>query len=134
MTIVLALIALVASMLMVCLLFMFIQYKRKDIAILRALGASSHDVYRIFRRLGMMIVFRASAAGLLSAALIGWWLDTFRPITLPSIYIVTHLPAAVEPMSFFTIFMVTLLLGYCACLIPLRQLRGMGVAQVLREG
>lgn len=134
MTIVLALIALVASMLMVCLLFMFIQYKRRDIAILRAMGASSHDIYRIFRRLGMMVVFRASASGLLSAALIGWWLDTFQAITLPSIYIVTHLPAAVEPLNFFVIFMVTLLLGYCACLIPLKQLRGVGVSEILREG
>lgn len=134
MTIVLALIALVASMLMICLLFMFIQYKRNDIAILRAMGASSQDMYRIFRRLGMMIVIKAAGSGLLCAAAVGWWLETFRPITLPSIYIVTYLPAAVEPLSFFLIFLIILLLGYTACLIPLKQLRRMSVAGVLREG
>ena len=134
MTIVLMLIALVASMLMISLLFMFLQYKRNDIAILRAMGASTDDIYRIFQRLGMVIVIRASLFGLLAAAAIGWWLDTFRAIPLPRIYIVTHLPAAVEPISFFLIFLIILCIGYCACLIPLRTIQETQVAQVVREG
>ena len=133
MTIVLGLIALVASMLMICLLFMFIQYKQHDIALLRAMGASEHDIYRLFRRLGMMIVLRASLTGLTCAAGIGWWLETYRPIQLPSIYVVTYLPAAIEPTSFVTIFLVTLFLGWLACRIPLKQLRTVHVAQLLRE-
>lgn len=133
MTIVLGLIALVASMLMICLLFMFIQYKQRDIALLRALGARQEDIYCLFRRIGMTIVMRATLTGLALAGSIGWWIDAYKPIQLPDAYYISYLPAALEPISFIVIFVVSLLLGYLACLIPLRQLRTVSITNTLRQ-
>lgn len=133
MSIILGLIALVASMLMVCLLFMFLQYKQRDIAILRALGASKHAIHRLFARLGMTIVLRACSLGLLLATSIGYWLEIYKPIKLPSVYYVTYLPAAVELGNVIIIFCITFALGIGACLIPLRQIYALRIAAILRE-
>lgn len=131
-TIVLALIALVASMLMICLLFMLLQFKRRDIAILRAMGASRHDIHSLFHRIGLTIAFRSVTAGLLFAGTVGWCLQTYKMVRLPDVYYLPYLPASLEPSGFVIIFLVTMLLAHLACRIPLRQLRSMDIAEVLR--
>lgn len=133
MTLILGLIALVASMLMICLLFMFIQYKQRDIALLRSMGAREDNIYRLFLRIGMTIVMRATLTGLTLAGIIGWWIDVYKPIQLPDAYYISYLPAALEPISFVVIFFVSLGLGYCACLIPLRQIRTTSITSILRQ-
>jgi len=133
MTIVLMLIALVASMLMISLLFMFIQYKQRDIAILRAMGASEKDIYRLFSRIGFRITLTSVTTGLALSGLIGWWIQTYKPIRLPDVYYVSHLPAALETSNFIVIFLITLALSWLACKIPLRQLKSFSVSKALRE-
>jgi lipoprotein-releasing system permease protein len=130
--IVLSLIALVASMLMASMLFMLITYKRHDIAILRALGMSSGRIAQLFLLVGMSIVTAAVTCGLALAGLIGWWIQTYKPITLPDVYYVTHLPAVLEWHLFIVVFVVAMLMGLGACLLPLRSLKSFAVAQVLR--
>jgi len=133
MTFVLALIALVASMMMVCLLFMMIQYKKKDIAILRAMGASQKDIYRIFLYVGMRLTIYGVMIGLGIAGLIGWWIQTYRPIQLPDVYYISYLPASLEPGNFIAIFVITILLSYVAIRIPLQQLKHISISDILRQ-
>ncbi|MGD1997538.1 MAG: FtsX-like permease family protein, partial [Candidatus Dependentiae bacterium] len=132
-TIVLALIALVASMLMICLLFMLLQFKRRDIAILRAMGASRDDIHSLFHRIGLTIAFRSVTAGLLFAGAVGWWLQTYKMITLPDVYYLPYLPASLEPSGFIIIFLVTMLLAHLACRVPLRQLRSLDITEIFRS-
>lgn len=133
MTIVLALIALVASMLMICLLFMFIQNKKRDIAILRAMGASEKDIYRLFSRIGMRITLMSVVSGLTLSGVLGWWIKAYKPIRLPDVYYVSYLPAALEPVNFAIIFFVTLILSWLACRVPLQQLKRFSISEILRS-
>ncbi|MDQ5890235.1 MAG: lipoprotein-releasing system permease protein [Candidatus Dependentiae bacterium] len=129
---VLGLIALVASMLIICLLFMFLQYKHQDIAILQTLGMNGQTIRSLFTRIAMTIVFHAVLVGISIAWLIGWIIDTFKPITLPDVYYIAYLPAALEPIHAIVVAVGTMLLGYLACQLPLRQLKHFSVVQVLR--
>ncbi|BDC34490.1 ABC transporter permease [Candidatus Dependentiae bacterium Noda2021] len=69
---VLSLMILVASMNIISLLFMQITQKRGDIAILKAMGASTEQIRSIFLLFGMLISFLASVMGLLGAFIIGY--------------------------------------------------------------
>jgi len=131
-SLVLALIALVASMLMICLLFMFIQYKQADIALLRTMGMSTTAIYWLFMRIGMTIVWQSSIAGIATACAVGWYIDTYKPIALPEIYYIAYLPAAVEPVHILCVAGGMLILGLIACQLPLWQLRGVSVVSLLR--
>ncbi|MDQ5940834.1 MAG: lipoprotein-releasing system permease protein [Candidatus Dependentiae bacterium] len=132
MSIALGLIALVASMLIICLLFMFLQYKQQDIAILQTLGMSRRAIAALFTRIGMTIVAQAVGTGIGIAWTLGWFIDTYKPITLPDIYYIAYLPAALEPIHALVVAGGTLLLGLIACQLPLQQLKQFSVVQVLR--
>lgn len=131
-SIVLGLIAFVASMLMICLLFMLMQYKQVDIAILRTMGMRTSSIYFLFIRIGMTIVARSIAVGISVAWLIGWYIHTYKPITLPEIYYIAYVPAALEPIHAIVVALGTLLLGLIACQLPLWQLHRFSIASIVR--
>jgi len=133
-SIVLGLIAFVASMLMICLLFMFMQYKQVDITILRTMGMHTQAIYFLFIRIGMTIVVRSVTTGITLAWLIGWYIKTYKPITLPEIYYIAYLPAALEPIHALVVALGTILLGLLACQLPLWQLRKLSIASIVRGG
>ncbi len=130
---VLALITLVASLNMIALLFMQIQQKRRDIAILKAMGMPDRAIQAIFLRTGLTITFWSSLCGLFAAGLAGYLLQCYPFITLPDVYYISYLPARLDPEIFLVVFIATMLLGFCATWIPARQSRSLTVAQVLRE-
>jgi len=132
-TIVLGLIGLVASMLIVCLLFMFLQYKRTDIAILQTMGMSIAELKKVFLYIGMTIVAKATGAGIVLAWCIGFILDTYKPIRLPDIYYISYLPAAMEPMHAVLVFLSMLCIGFMACRFALRTLSSGTIVSVLRD-
>lgn len=132
MFIVIALITLVASMNMISLLFIQIQQKRRDIAILMAMGMQHKDIQRIFLSIGLTITFCGSIVGLGIAGIIGFLLERYPFIELPDVYYVSHLPARVDPELFIIVFVCTMLLGFLATAIPARQTRRIKITDVLR--
>jgi lipoprotein-releasing system permease protein len=133
-SIVLGLIAFVASMLMICLLFMFVQYKQVDIAILRTMGMHTKAIYFLFIQIGMTIVIRSVVTGIALAWLVGWYIKTCKPIVLPEIYYIAYLPAALEPIHAVVVGLGTIFLGLLACQLPLWQLNKLSIASVVRGG
>jgi len=133
MFIIIALITLVASMNMISLLFIQIQQKRKDCAILMAMGMPPRDIQRIFLSIGLTITCLGSLIGLGIAAVVGFLLERYPFIQLPDVYYVSHLPARVDPELFVIVFACTMLLGFVATIIPARQTRGMKIVDVLRS-
>jgi len=131
-SIVLGLIACVASMLVVCVLFMFIQHKQHDIAILTTLGMTSSHIYWLFVQIGMTIIAQAAIGGIACACAIAWVLQTYKPITLPDIYYISYVPAIIEPAHILLVLLGTLLLGLCACHISLAQLKNLSIVRILR--
>jgi lipoprotein-releasing system permease protein len=132
MFLVLALITLVACMNMMSLLFMQIQSKRRDIAIFQAMGLSARIIRRIFLYMGMMITISASLCGMGLAALGGYLIQRY-PLQLPDVYYISYLPARMDAEIFGIVFIATLLLGFLATALPLRQSSRVAIAQVLRQ-
>ncbi len=129
---ILSLIILVASMNIISLLFMIITQKRGDIAILKAMGCPDEHITAIFVGIGMGIACLASIAGLISAWLIGLFLQTYKFITLPDAYYVTHLPVRMEWYLFLLVFFVIMVLSFFATWLPARSTRKINIANVLR--
>jgi len=130
---VLALITLVASMNMVALLFMQMQSKQADMAILRAMGAAPQQLRKIFLTMGMTITLIASSVGLLLALAAGYALERYPFIQLPDVYYVSHVPARIDLEIFLAVFLVTLLLGFCATWLPAQRAARINIINVLRQ-
>lgn len=129
---VLLLITLVASMNIISLLFMFITYKKTDIALFKMLGMSTTQIYALFFFISIIIASIASLAGLIAAYLTGYILQHYPCITLPDIYYVTHLPITLELSLFLLIFLCTLTLIIIASLLPLYNLKKINITHTLR--
>jgi len=90
---VLLLIILVASLNIVSSLLMTIMSRRREIALLRTLGATKKEIYEIFFRLGIYIGLAGVVSGVVLALIGEWILKHFDIIKLPAdVYGTTHLP------------------------------------------
>ncbi len=133
MFVIVVLITLVACMTMVSLLFMYIQQKRRDIAILKSMGLASKKIHSIFLRIGLRITFMATVCGLTLAAIVGFFLERYPFIKIPNVYYISYLPARMDFEIFVVVFLATMLLGFLATWIPARRTRKINIAQVLRQ-
>ena len=130
---ILALITLVACMTMVSLLFMYIQQKRRDIAILKSMGFSNKNIRSIFLNIGLKITFWAASTGLALAAIAGFILEKYPFINLPDVYYVSYLPARMDIEIFIAVFVCTMFLGFLATWIPAHRTKKINISQVLRQ-
>ncbi|MFH1644445.1 MAG: ABC transporter permease [bacterium] len=130
---ILALIILVASMNMISMLFMQIQNKRRDIAILKSMGLPNKNIRSIFLKLGMSIVLFASVIGLFLAFIAGSLIEKYPFIELPDVYYVSYLPAKMDVEIFVVVFLATMLIGFLSTWIPAKRTRKINIAQVLRQ-
>lgn len=129
---ILLLITIVASMNIIALLFMLIQAKKSDIAILHSMGASLRMIKSIFIAIALTITGLATTLGLLCAAGICWLLNTYPFITLPDTYYVSHLPAQLEWHMIVLVFATIMIIAILATIVPLRNIKRSAIAQVLR--
>lgn len=129
---ILALITLVASMNMISLLFMHIIQKQGDIAILKTMGMTNNTINAIFFTMGLSISCIASVCGLVTAWILGLLLKRYPLITLPDVYYVTHLPVNLDIKVFAIIFFVIMLISIIATWLPIRKIKTIHIADVLR--
>ncbi len=132
MILILALIALVASMNIISLLFMQIIQKRPDIAIYQAMGMASTKIMLIFLFMGIGICLFAGLFGLAAAYGVGLLLKKYPFISLPDTYYVSHLPIQMSWEIFLLVFIIVLLMGTLASLLPARSVKSIKVAKILR--
>jgi lipoprotein-releasing system permease protein len=119
MFIILSLIVLVAAFNIISTLIMVVMEKRKDIAILKSIGASSRDIMIIFIAQGVIIGLVGTSLGLISGFLIGYLEKTYHIISLPSsVYYITTLPIRMTPSEFIVIGSSALFLSFIATLYP----------------
>lgn len=129
---ILTLVTLVASMNMIALLFMQITQKKGDIAILKAMGMPHPAISHIFMWLGISIALIASTTGLLCALAVSYALERFPFIQLPDAYYVSHLPAKMDWQIIAITFTAVMIISIIATWIPIRRIRQINIAQVLR--
>lgn len=133
MGLILALIILVASMNIISVLFMQIIQKRGDIAILKAQGMSNIAIDRIFIWIGMTISLIASSTGIMLASILGFLIERYPIIEIPDAYYVgTHLPVALNISIYGGVFILIIIMSFCATLFSARSTRKINISHVLR--
>ena len=119
MFVILSLIVLVAAFNIISTLIMVVMEKRKDIAILKSIGASSTDIMKIFMIQGFIIGFIGTALGLLLGFLLSYIEEVYHIIKLPSsVYYITTLPVRMTIGEFIAIGVSALFLSFIATIYP----------------
>jgi lipoprotein-releasing system permease protein len=131
--IVLCLIVVVAAFNILAALTMVVKEKRRDIAILKSMGASNGAVARIFVLQGAVI----GVAGTLAGNLLGlggcWLLAHYRFVELPKdVFLVTTLPVRMEALNFVVVATVSIAICVVAALSPARRAASLVPVEVIR--
>lgn len=112
----------VAAFNLIATLIMVVMEKRRDIAVLVAMGATPREVRRIFQLKGMIVGAAGTVAGLAVGALACFALARYHFIHIPAkIYGVSTLPIEAEPLSFVLVAVASMALCFVATIYPARQ-------------
>ncbi|MEZ4753503.1 MAG: FtsX-like permease family protein [Bdellovibrionota bacterium] len=130
--IVLLLIIVMASFSIVSTLIMLVLEKRKDIAILRTMGASSEDVASIFRFQGAIIGGIGTLAGLLLGFTGCLLLKTYGFPIDERIFQMSELPIKIEPLNFLIVALAAFAICYLSTIYPARRASKLEPSSVLR--
>lgn len=109
---------LVSSFLVLSVLIMIILEKRKDIGILKSLGARRRDISRIFVRQGLVIGMTGSLLGLIVGWLLCLGLRTVRIGVAFEVYRLHYLPVSMRPGDFFLGWLAGVALCLLATMYP----------------
>jgi lipoprotein-releasing system permease protein len=135
MFIILTLIVLVAAFNIASALIMMVMEKTRDIAILKAMGATDRSIRRIFVFKGMVIGLLGTMAGLILGVLLCALLRRYQFIQLPGdVYFLTTLPVRLEIPDLLTIMVATLGICFLATLYPARQASRFNPVEGIRFG
>ena len=117
----------VAAFNIIASLVLMVSDKRKEIAVLRTLGASSGQIIQLFVVQGTAIGFFGIVLGALSGCLIAWFIGDiialFEGLTGnylfdPSIYTISALPSYIMPMDVALVVVAASLISFLATLYP----------------
>jgi len=124
----------VAAFNLIATLIMVVMEKRKDIAVLRAMGATVADVRRVFVLNGLIVGGAGTAAGLVVGALGCWLLAHYHFIHIEKkIYGISTLPVEAHPLSFAIVALASMMLCWIAALYPARQAARQMPVEVFRS-
>ena len=131
MFVVLVLIILVASFNIVSTLTMTVVEKTREIAILKAMGATRKSIMRIFMLEGLIIGTVGVILGIPLGLAVCWTLQTFY--TLPGeIYYISHLPVKIRSFDVILVASSAILIGFLATLYPSWQAAKLEPVEALR--
>jgi len=135
MFIILALIVLVAAFNIAGSLVMMVMEKRKDIAILKAMGATARSIGRIFVIKGLIIGLVGTVLGTSAGLILCTLLKRYSFIQLPSdIYYISTLPVNMKISDVLLIALCALIICFAATLYPARQAAGIDPVEAIRHG
>ena len=133
MFIVLALIILVAAFNIISTLIMVVMEKAREIAILKAMGATSKNIMRIFIYEGLIIGFSGMILGVLGGLGLCKILRKYQFIKLPSdVYPMTTLPVQINPIDIIIVAVSAVLITFLATLYPSWRASQVQPAEALR--
>ncbi|MEN8136280.1 MAG: lipoprotein-releasing ABC transporter permease subunit [Thermodesulfobacteriota bacterium] len=131
-SIIVALIVLVAAFNIVSTLIMVVMEKARDIAILKSMGATSSSIMRIFIYEGLVIGLTGTIMGVVGGLGICELLSRYDFIQLPDVYPMTTLPVEVLPLDVALIAGAAVLITFLATLYPSWQASRVEPAEALR--
>jgi lipoprotein-releasing system permease protein len=116
--IILSIAILVASFCIICTLLLMVTEKGKEIAILKAVGASDGSVLRIFMLEGVIIGCIGTALGVVWALTLCLGLSWFGVRLDPDVYYIDRLPIAVNASDYVAVTIASLLICSISTLYP----------------
>lgn len=108
----------VASFCIVCTLLLMVSEKARDVAILKAMGASDKQIMRVFTLEGFLIGVLGTSFGVASGVSLCLGLAWFGVRIPPDVYYVDHLPVSVNPGDYLVIFVVSVAICTLCTLYP----------------
>ncbi|MDR1296944.1 MAG: FtsX-like permease family protein [Deltaproteobacteria bacterium] len=133
MFVILTLVVLVAAFNIASTLIMMVTEKTRDIAILKAMGATSAQIRRVFTLQGLVVGAAGTAGGLLVGVVLCFLLKRYEFITIPpEIYLMSTLPVEMRPLQIVAITVVSVIISYLATLYPAAQAAKLDPVEALR--
>lgn len=141
MGVILSLIVLVAVFNMIASLVMVVMERRKEIAILKTVGATHLSVMRVFLLMGTLLTGIGTMAGAIFGLLVAWkldvilaWIEKVSGVTFMSgdVYYIDHVPSSIDPLSVAVVVAVSLILGIVATFYPAWRASNVPPAEALR--
>ncbi|MCI0632947.1 MAG: ABC transporter permease, partial [Actinobacteria bacterium] len=131
--IVLCLIVVVAAFNILATLTMVVKEKRRDIAILKSMGASSRAIARVFVLKGAFIGVTGTVTGTLLGLAGCWILRRYQFVELPKdVFLFDTLPVDVNPVNFVIVGTVSIAICVLAALSPARRAASLVPVEVIR--
>lgn len=119
MFIILVLIILVAAFNIISTLIMMVMEKRKDIAILKSMGATARSIMKIFMLEGLIIGLIGTVFGLAGGGAICFLLQKYEFVKLPSdVYYISTLPVRVQAVDVVLVALSAIAISFLATLYP----------------
>ena len=135
MFIILALIILVAAFNIASSLIMMVMQKTKDIAILKAMGATDRSIRRIFVLKGMVIGILGTVMGVCLGFLLCILLENYQFIELPGdVYYITTLPVELKFLDVLAIAVSAMVICFLATLYPAHKASRLDPVEAIRYG
>ncbi len=132
--VVLMLIILIASLNIISSLLMTVMSRRKEIALLLSLGASTKEVKRIFLKLGIIIGFSGIVFGIALGFFGIYLLENFDIVSLPAdVYGTSKLPLLLDKIDFISIVIGSMFIVFISSYYPARKATQIDVLDVLRN-
>lgn len=141
MFLILTLIILVAAFNIISSMIMLVRSKHNDIAVLRAMGATSGGVMRVFFMTGASIGIIGTAGGALLGLGFCWNIESIRQtlenltgteLFAAEIYFLSTLPAKVDPTEVLSVIVMALMLSFLASVYPAWRASRIAPAEALR--
>lgn len=131
MFVLLVLVVVVASFNIVSTLTMIVVEKNREIAILKAMGATGQAVRRIFMLNGLVIGIVGTVIGIPLGYSFCWAIQTF--FTLPGdVYLLTRIPVHIKAMDVLVVGVSAITITFLATIGPCRQAARLDPAEALR--
>ena len=133
MFVILTLIILVASFNIVSTLMMNVIEKQREIAILKAMGATSRGIMSVFMIQGLLIGLVGTVLGVAGGYGLGFLLNTYHIIKLPAdVYYLSHLPVDMKVRDFILVSTAALIISFSATIYPAWQASRLNPIEPLR--
>lgn len=133
MFIILVLIILVASFNIVSNLIMNVIEKEREIAILKAMGATNRGIMKIFMLQGFLIGLVGTIIGVAGGFALSYILNTYQIIKLPpDIYYLSHLPVKMKLFDFIVVSISAVTISFLSTIYPALQAARLDPVEPLR--